>query len=412
LVWFGAGGGRTGIATLEGEALGAVELEEGMRLRGATSDGGILLIERRGTSAPIRIASVAGGNTRTLLEGSTVFREVNEPRALAWTPDGQKALVEAPLDGIRRLFLASSSRGTLTEIPVSEDRARFGRAGLHFSMGHAQDPVLSADGRHLLYAVPGSAPDTATLRILNLGTGQARTLTTSYPRPGRPMPGRVTGPGGTINRDEDEFFFWEKHGDELVLNASTGAGDSRTLRAFEDPGTSLAVAIRGDRIVFVSYSATETTVFLAQGDGDEPRSILTVDGFLDFLAWSPNGRWLAATHWTPDGSEARPMLIPMSGEGAVSGELRILGPTSWAWWGHQWLPDSSGFLTGGTIGGVWLIPVDPMAEPTPITEEEEGSISDFVLSPDGTQIAYALSIRGGHSLWLAHIQSAPISGRR
>jgi Tol biopolymer transport system component len=408
--WLSAGAGRTVITTLEGEALGTVELEEGMRIRAFSSDGRTLLIERRGSSVPIRMAPVAGGTARTLLESDTIFRD--EPRALAWAPNGQEVLVEAPLEGSRRLFLVPPSSGIPTEIPIQEERARFGMAGVHFSVGHSQDPVLSADGRHLLYAIPGSVPGRATLKVMELETGRATTLTTSFPRPGKDMPGRVLGPGGAINRDEDEFFFWEKAGGELVLKASTGAGDSRILRAFEEPGASFAVAIHGNRIVYVSYSAAETTVFLTEPGGGGPRSVLTVDGFLDIIAWSPNGRWLAATHWSPEEDQARLMLIPMSEEGTVEGEPRVLGPASWAWWGHQWLPDNSGFLTGGSVGEVWFIPVDPMTEPVPITEEVEGSIEDFVLSPDGTQIAYPWFMGDVHFLWLAHLEDVRVRGRR
>jgi hypothetical protein len=99
-------------------------------------------------------------------------------------------------------------------------------------------------------------------------------------------------------------------------------------------------------------------------------------------------------------------LISVSQDGTVQGEPRYLGPESWSWWGHQWLPDSSGFLTAGTQGDIWLIPVDAMAEPVPITEEEAGDTYDFVLSPDGRFVAYAPTVLGGDSLWLVHLGDA------
>ena len=100
------------------------------------------------------------------------------------------------------------------------------------------------------------------------------------------------------------------------------------------------------------------------------------------------------------------MLIRVSSEGQMEGEPRYLGTGELAWWRHQWLPDSSGFLTVGTEGDVWFIPVDPGVEPVSVTEEEEGGIYDFVLSPDGTHIAYAPSIPEGNSLWLIDLGDA------
>jgi hypothetical protein len=294
----------------------------------------------------------------------------------------------------------------MTEIPLPEERARFGVGAMDFPMAHRPDPVLSADGRHLLYAVAGTTPDTAILKILDVENVRATTLTTSYPVPGWEMPGRVLGPGGVLNRDEDEFFYWEKTNGRLALKAAKPDGESRTLRAFDDPKESMAVAIRRDRIAYVSNEEGEASIFLAEPGQAEARTLLTVEGALDMLAWSPDGRWLAATHWAPGNWEARVSLIPVSPDGRVGGEPRDLGPGSWSWWGHQWLPDSSGFLTAGTQGDIWFVPVDPLAQPVSITDEEEGSTYDFVLSPDGTQVAYAPILPGGDSLWLVDLGDA------
>jgi hypothetical protein len=407
-VWLPMGGGRGVIATLEGRALGMVELESGMRVRAFSADRRDALVERRGNAAPIRVAPVAGGPIQTLLDPRPSYALEPGARALGWTPDGEQVLVESALDGTERLFLVSVSRGVMTEIPLPQERARFGVGGLNFPMAHRPDPVLSGDGRDLLYAVAavGTAPDTATLEILDVESGRARILTTSYPVPGWQRPGRVLGPGGMINRDEDEFFYWEKAGDELVLKAAGPTGDSRVLRTFDDPQESLAVAVRGNRIAYVSNKEGEATIFLADPGQAESSALLTVEGALDILTWSPDGRWLAATHWSAGGDQATPVLIRLSADGTVQEGPRYVGPKSWSWWGHQWLPDSSGFLTAGTQGDIWFIPVDPLAEPAPITEEEVGVTEDFVLSPDGTYVAYAPRVLGGDSLWLIDLGDA------
>ncbi|MFH1765413.1 MAG: hypothetical protein ABIF09_14590, partial [Gemmatimonadota bacterium] len=103
------------IATLEGRQLGLVELEKGMFPRSLTSDGRMLLAERRGERAsPLRVAPVAGGSPRTLQQ--------TDSRALAWTPDGERVLVETALDGKERLFLAAVSAGGMTEVRLPEQR--------------------------------------------------------------------------------------------------------------------------------------------------------------------------------------------------------------------------------------------------------------------------------------------------
>lgn len=277
---------------------------------------------------------------------------------------------------------------------------------MHYPLEHRPDPVLSADGRYLVYAVDGDERGTATLEILDMETGTSTTLTSEYPVPGWDMPGRVLGPGGAVNRDEDEFFYWEKDGGKMVLMAGKPGGDTRVIRGFDDVEESIAVAVWGDRVAFVRREDGKASVQLGEVGGEESRTILTVDGFLDVMAWSPDGRWLAASYWPEDAWDARVMLVEVSSDGTVRGEPRVLGPPATSWWGNQWLPDSSGFLTAGTEGDVWLIPVDPMAEPAPISTEEEGEISDFVLSPDGTQIAYAPWIPQGNSLWLIDLGDA------
>jgi len=396
-VWLGTGGEEERqviLTTLQGQPLGRLDLEKGMRPRSFSSDGRTLLVERRGGIAPLRIAPVAGGAPKTV--------QRTDSRPLAWTPDGERVLVRTALNGTDRLFLASVSGGVMTELRLPEPRADVGDAAMRFFLEHQPDPVFSADGRHLLYAVPGAAPDTRTLKILDVETGRATILPAAYPEPW----GSVLGPGGTINRDEDEFFYWEEAGGDLVLRAGRPTGESRVLRNFGDLEESIDVTVQGPRIAYVTREGTRSSVLLADVGREEPETILTVDGFLGVLAWSPNGRWLAATHWSVDGREAKAMLIRVSGEGTVEGDPRYLGAGGLAWWGHQWLPDSSGFLTAGTQGDVWFIPVDPMAEPVSITEEEQGSITGFVLSPDGTHIAYAPWIPGGHSLWLIDLGDA------
>jgi Tol biopolymer transport system component len=386
------------LATLDGRRLAWLDLEKGMNPGALSRDGRRLLATRGESASPLRILPLAGGTATTLQQ--------TDSRALAWTPDGDRVLLETALDGERLVFLASVSGGTMTQVRFPEKRADFGRAAVDFPLEHQPDPVLSADGGHLLYAVEGDAPESAILQILDMETGRASVLTTRYPTPRKSMAGRVLGSGGTVNRDDDEFFYWEKDGGTLVLKAASPLGGSRVLRAFDDPDATLSVSVFQDRLAYVQHSDGKASVILAEVGSEESRPMLTVDGFLDVLAWSPDGRWLAATNWPSEGGGARLMLVEVSASGEVEGEPRLVGPGAWSWWGHQWLPDSSGFMTAGTQGDVWFIPVDPAAEPIALSEEEEGEIGDFALSPDGRQIACAPRIPQGSSLWLVDLGDA------
>jgi len=388
---------RIDISNLAGDLLGRVELEPGMDGQALSSDARTLVAVRGEAASPLRILPLAGGAPTTIQQ--------TDSRALAWMPDGDRLLLETALDGERLFFLANPAGGTMTQLQLPDGRADLGRAGVNFPLENPPDPVLSGDGRYLLYALAGIAPETATLQILDLETGRASILTESSPVSGRFAARRIRGAGGAVNHGEYAFLYWEKEGDALVLKAAGPRGGTQALWTFDDPEQALSASVFGDRIAYLEMVDGNTSILLAEVGTDEARTILTLDGYLSELAWSPDGRWLAATHWLPGADGARVTLIEVSTSGEVEGEPRTLGPGALSWWGHQWLPDSSGFLTAGTQGDIWLIPVDPMAEPAPVTEEE-GFITEFVLSPDGRYIAYSPYISQGSSLWLIDLGDA------
>lgn len=387
--------GPGGVATLDGEVLGLVQLPDGMRPRGFSRDGRAMLATRVESGSPLRVLSLADGVPRTI--------HASNAAPLSWTPKGDGILFETTLDGERIVARVPVSGGTLTQVRLPERPVGFEITDISRPLPH--HPVLSGDGRSLLYAVSGSAPDTTALMVLDLERGDSRMLTARYPTPRSLLGGRVVGPGGSVGRDADEFFYWEKSGGALVLKAGKPTGESRVLRVFEDPGETGTVAVRENRVAYVEQVDQRASILIADGQG-EPKRVLTVDGYLDFLVWSPDGRWLVGTHWPANGSAARVMLFRVSPDGTVEGAPRHLGPEHWSWWGHQWLPDSSAFLTAGTQADVWLIPVDPTAEPVSVTEEEEGEIFDFVLSPDGRSLAYAPYTHGESSIWLIDLGDA------
>lgn len=396
-------GNRVTLASLGGRRLGWMELGQGMEPIALSKDSRTMLAIREDYGTPLRVLPLSGGPPRTL------HRDDSTP--VGWIQDADRVLLETTLDGERIFLMAGITGGTMTQLPIPEDPEELRIAGAGFPEGNWPEPVLSADGRYLLYAIPGITPDTAVLKILDRETGRASVLTSRSPTAGWSRSGRVVGPGGTVNRDEDEFFYWEKEGGALALRAATPQGESRSLGIFSDAMETATVSVFQDRLAFVRHSDGKAFLMLGEVGGGEARHVFTVDGFLDMVVWSPDGEWLAATNWPLDGSGSKVMMARVSESGEVLDGPRFQDPGMAAsgmaaWWGHQWLPDSRGMLAVSTDGEVWLFSVDPTVEPVSLTEEEEGSVFGFLLSPDGDHIVYPSLIQRGSSLWLIDLGDA------
>jgi len=392
------------VATLDGRPLGLLELPDGMYPHGFSKDGRTMIASRRESVSPLRVLSLADGEPHTI-NGS-------DSRPLGWTPDSDSLLFETSIDGRRAVLRTSVSGGVLAEVRFPERPAGFEVTDLRRVVPH--NLVLSGDGQSLLYAVPGHAPDTTTLMILDMETGRSRVLTERHPIAGAFMSERVLGPGGTVNRGSDEFYYWEKVGDALALMAAGASGEARLLRAFDDPGETESISIFQDRVAYLenvnewAEESSEASILIADVGEENPRKILTMDGWLSDVVWSPDGEWLAVAHRPDDERGVRTMLVRVNEDGEVEGEPRSTTRRVGFW--HQWLPDSSALLACCADGEVWLVPTDPASEPVSLTEEEEEDIDHFILSPDGRHIAYVPRIWKGSSLWLLDLGDALVGG--
>jgi hypothetical protein len=351
--------------------------------------------------APIHILPVDGGPARPLTEG----RAVDEP--LAWLPDGQRLLFRTTLDGEQVLLLAPVGGGPMRQFQLPEDawRVDLGERGWNPDF----TPVFSSDGRHMLYATGDPEAGPSALKVLRLADGRTWELSGAFHLTD------VTGRGGTDFRDGEEFVYTEKRGDVYELHASPPEGPSRVVWSFgrDVPGQ---VSVHGDRIVFAEHSteqpqAGETWLYSARAGQSEARELIRLGGWLGRLMWSPNGRWIAASHYYGDGTEtahvrARVMYIAVSPAGELVGGPRHVGEPMGSYWNNVWLPDSRGILANGADGNVWLMPVDPAQSPVALTADDPNDLWNFVLSPDGRHIAYGSRTSRGSSLWLVDLSEA------
>jgi len=227
----------------------------------------------------------------------------------------------------------------------------------------AEDPRISADGRWVVYVEGWSDRETnaayANLWLVSAAGGTRRPFTTGPWTDGSPR--------------------WSP--------------DNTRIAWLSDRGGAVRILVRG-------VDAERETAIAAPGA--PPMS----------LAWSPDGRWLAYTAWTPGKAAAPwapPALLPFLNTGAPAGSVEIFlvassggaprqlthdsftrrGPPVWTQDG-QWILNSAERawdvakpLDGAEICGI------PVNEGTPRRlTEHPGPDEDPLPSPDGTKIAW------------------------
>ncbi|MGD2215094.1 MAG: hypothetical protein PVJ64_00005, partial [Gemmatimonadales bacterium] len=311
-----------------------------------------------------------------------------------WTADSREVLFQTQLNGSDVILSASVESGVAREFPLPEG---------------AEQVVLGRDGRHLLYGLPEPDRKPYPLMIYDMKSGATRELTGSFPdraaRQGPRLALELTGAGGYVLRDGNDFLYFEERGDRLEVRATPPAGPSRLLRAFPLEGTVSPLAVHGDWIAFVRESQGQFTLFIAPAGEGEPRTVLSLEGGRQMGTpfWSHDGRWIAMWHGEPEGTQMRLMFVPISATGELAGEPVVRDAGARWWWYPRWLPGDRGVvlvgLTADMRGDVWLVPLDPSEDAVPLTRDDPGYISWYELSPDGKYIAYASEIPRGSSIW-------------
>jgi Tol biopolymer transport system component len=394
------------LATLEGRSLARFSLPAGMApgwnfLR----DSLAFLDSKSDEVAPIHILPVDGGPARLLIEGRA---RVDEP-LVAWLPDGDRLLFKTALDGEEVLLLAPVDGGPMRQFQLPNDAGWVSPVAAIWTWNFT--PVFSADGRHMLYATGDPETGPSALKVLSLEDGNTWELSRAFHLTD------VTGRGGSLFRDGEEFVYIEKRGDDYEFRASPPEGPSRLVWSFgrHVPGE---VSVHGDRISFWEQSRLdETRVCTARAGQGAASELIRLGGRIHSLMWSPDGRWIAASHYYPmeDGTErgrvrAQVMFLAVSPTGELVGGPRHVGQPSGSYWNNVWLPDSRGIVASGLDLNVWLMPVDPDQSPVTLTGDDPNEVYSFVLAPDGRHIAYSSRRVRGSSLWLVDLSEALQAG--
>lgn len=387
------------LATLDGRVLGRVELPPATDPFSFTPSGDLLAVRFDG-EAPVEVLPIEGGSARRLSDTG------NRDQVLGWSPRGNRVLFKTALDGRDRYFFAPIDGGPMEEVRLPEDPLP------------GFPPVLSMDGRHLLFAAAGTDSHGTLLKIFDLEDGDVRTVSEDASLPGREL--ELTGRGGVLWRDSGEFLFVEREDDRFEVRAVAPDGPSRLLRTF-DGNLRGSIAVRGDWIAYSHFDNPNTpeeraSVMLARAGDGPARAILTFQqGLLESFAWSPDGNRLALDTWNVEPDRPPPpwglqlLVLEIDSAGEVIGEPILLdGPEGFWSWSPRWLPDGQGLLVQGEDGNIWRISSQPGGRPVEVTEAlpSNNEVWDFRVSPDGRFIAYARGIFRGSSIWRVDLGDA------
>ncbi|KPK76542.1 MAG: hypothetical protein AMS25_17315 [Gemmatimonas sp. SM23_52] len=380
------------VATLDGRALGRLELPPGMDPMSFTPAGELLAV-RFDMAAPLEVLPIDGGSPRRLNETG------GNDQVLGWSGEGRCVLFKTELDGDDMFFFAPTDGGPMRQLRLLEEPL------------DGFPPVLSEDGGHLLYAVVGKDSEARTLKDFDLETRETRVITEDLLLPDR-MSFELSGRGGVHWRDGDEFLYVERHGDRFEVRAVPADGPSRLLRAFHGV-LPYSVAAYGDRIAFIdpdpsSKADKDIYLMLARVGDEQAHPVLTVRGVLESANWSPDGTRLAVDVYRRSSPSGNPvgvlelLVFEVNTSGEVVGEPTVLDtPDDVWWWSPRWLPNGQGLLVQDEVCDVWRISSEPGVRPVKITGDFPSNhlVCDFRISPDGQFIAYPRTIFRGSSIW-------------
>ena len=373
------------LATVDGQLLGGFSPPDDMKPIGCTAEEAHILATVQEEAAPLKVVPIGGGPASQLTE----TRAYDWP--LGWTPDSRAVVFESQLDGRAVILMAPTQGGAMRQLPRPDEKWVYG-------------PVLSRDNRHILYGVREDEAETSILKILDLSTGDSRELTRTpwegYPR-------------YNSSRWDEKFLYAEKKDGRFDFRAVRAGEDPVLLRSFPDSVFPPIIGVDGDRLAFWVASGGNSTLYLATAGQPDIREILTFPGSVgqrgrNEPVWSPDGRYLATgARPLSETTEQPAIVVEFTPKGEVVGQPRVVQGLPESWWDLEWLPNSESFLIAD--GDVWLVSLEPGADPVNLTDEEPLTWS-FSLSPDGQYIAFSPEVRRGGAFWRLDLSEALVAG--
>ncbi|MCJ7630150.1 MAG: hypothetical protein MUO50_17390, partial [Longimicrobiales bacterium] len=387
-----SGEGLWELATIDGRGLARFKLPENMAPAGFWPGQPAIMAVAADVAAPLQLLPVNGGSTRQLTE----TRAYDLP--LRWMPNGREVFMETQLNGETVYMLMAVQGGATRQIQLPEPKWR------------RDSPAISDDGRYVVWAV-GGADESPVVKLFDVENSSVRVVTDS-PCRSQLWP----------TWDDDRFLYCEVRGDSYEYRAYSPSGSSELLLGYpaaeeSQPG----IGVRGNKVAFTENEGENGSLLVVTVGRDDGRRLVTLPGRIGAQGmqgpvWSPDGRTIVAGYARPGAEDVEALVVRLTADGEIDGEPTILeleGGPKW-WWDPQWLPDGSGFVTGGmgsttTLDtGVWLVNLDPELNPVELTADDTHQVWGFVLSPDGRQIIYSSERPTGSSFWKVELADSII----
>jgi Tol biopolymer transport system component len=366
------------VSTFEGGHVAYVLMHRAMQPASFSVDGRSILATVSDVVAPIRVVPIAGGPARTL----TQAREYDG--VMGWSPDATRLDVRTRTNGSSTLLRVPLDGSQAEEVATLPDAAA---------------SLLATDRSHLFYFVRDTASDRFSLRVRRLSDGRTREIARDVVY-GTPFSGRP----GARPLDGQEVLYFERRGDRVELRACSPAGQPHVLRSFSFGTSSNVVSVRGEFMSWTEEFGDSSALLVAEGPNGAPQRIATMSGHVSEPAWSPDGRWIAASYHAPGANSPQSLfVVGVTPAGRPSVPLRLIsgGPRYIS--SIKWLPDSRAVTVFGqgetTRNDIWLISLREGDQPANLTREDSSTMWDYSLSPDGRYIAYPAEIPRGSSIW-------------